>query len=244
MSNSQLVELINPFCQDVLEGPPPIFLRYARTQLTQALPETQTEINSCFDLLNAGFCHQLGKHGNVVRALCAESCACGKVDSFSPSLNVEFGCPMSCRSSPTHEESLFQRGEPLQGTTESCVDVPLNVLQEADWWRDWRQWGYYYLDTSPYHGISFSINATWFNDTMHELGCGMLDLLPGARDPQFYISKDHFCMGSSATGLRPLAPICPESCGCRHGNMSYCPPQCPRTQFQYSIDQTLPHSFR
>ena len=160
-------------------------------------------------------CEELREHcdapeARLLRMVCGETCGC--MDPFSSAwYKVEaHGCATSCL------QFVPQR---LQN--HSCVDSPVD-----DTWRAF--WTAYPDVLSSYAGQPVE-NTHLFYDlsnlaqNMLSLGCPAL-----AQHPSDFLTGAVWCEGKPDL-LRPLASICPQTCGCDSPSPhmeQHCPPSC------------------
>eukprot|EP00434_Breviolum_minutum_P004569 symbB.v1.2.004031.t2/scaffold227.1/size261201/17 len=191
-----------PFYHDPLVTP---ILETRLRSAAVALGIPPTSAWSCEDLA-----HECSRpEARLLRLVCGETCGC--TDPFaSPWHKVQTqGCSDLC--------SL--RGE-LSLATQKCDDQP-----KGGAWDEF--WSGYPAAMGSYYGQNATQTAVWplassIAQQLQQLGC------QGLRIPELQIepaSNVVWCHGSD-TLFRPLAWLCPVSCGCLDQPQPYCPSNC------------------
>ncbi|CAE7019682.1 unnamed protein product [Symbiodinium sp. CCMP2456] len=156
--------------------------------------------------------------GRLLRMICGETCGC--LEPFSsPWYKVPAqGCAPAC----------LELGQPkLQNR--SCQDMPVD-----DTWRAF--WAQYPEVLSHYFGHPVETVQAFalVNQTLQALAMGGCPVL--LQFPVDYMSGNVWCEGMPEL-VRPLASICPQTCGCDQPSSKisqHCPPSCSITRSNVS----------
>lgn len=197
---TELAGLLNYNCDDVLLYGS--YLRYTQNRLRTPA------IQSCADV--APICMDLRflQLVRFLRILCPRECGCTSPTSIVADHRPAFGCPSSCPSTVPYTSQLRLL---------NCTDSSPQDLRSSPYWPVWMN-----NVVNPIQGPVLHNRSELKTVEEHGLleGCGMLLRMP--KDERVKV-----CEGTSEVILlRPLSPICPQTCGCATGSVRNCAPQC------------------
>eukprot|EP00439_Symbiodinium_sp_Y106_P069649 s538_g12.t1 len=189
-------------------------------------PRLHTALAMLGDFREVGNCTEVQHlcdlpQARLLRMVCGATCGC--TDPLSQPFHkvIRGGCTESC----------LKLNEPLLGQVACKDQVPGEGESSDGWQARWKSfWDIYPDALSDFFGNDMSQTVIYSNiknlvAEMKVRGC------PGLSDPtlQFEItSSAKWCEGFEPL-FRPLAYICPESCGCHSSSMAlpnHCPSPC------------------
>jgi len=140
-----------------------------------------------------------------VRLLCAQQCGCDMPNSVIGGSGSSLGCPSSCTTTWGYAIRLSRLG---------CADED---LRQTTFWRHWIK----HAKNTLIQSIGDKAYAENMSASM-ENGCAWLENVAPVE------WKRNLCSGDDTwLNLRPLAPLCPTTCGCHLGaGHSSCPGDC------------------
>mmetsp|Transcript_80168 Transcript_80168/g.166842 ORF Transcript_80168/g.166842 Transcript_80168/m.166842 type:complete len:873 (+) Transcript_80168:18-2636(+) len=186
------------------------------------------EVSECADL--APYCNTIDA---LPRVACPITCGCAKPAGTLLLAAPVDGCPSSCEHADAHEESLMAA---------SCTQKTTAELQTDEIWVAWsKQFG---MKTDRLLGDPGKAEEKYdlcehgegdCAKTFLELGCGIVDAWK-KKSIDVFDEEHDLCVGEYMGGdikLKPLAVMCPETCGCVGTNQTssellgrFCPGTC------------------
>jgi len=155
------------------------------------------------------YCLEDSLAGIRARQFCSQTCGCSDPASSLALMGSEFGCPLSCASSPSYAAAVMKL---------ECKDASPGSPKLAAWGQEIvsasKGWPSNWADYAPVHA-----------QAILSYGCSLLAVYRASS------GIDWCTFGGTFWPVKPISYLCPESCGCREvlsagGSMWGCPASC------------------